>query len=371
MNTTLLKETDYLISLRIAGIDRSIVNAIRRIILSDIPVVVLLSEPIQESLCVITKNTTSMHNEIIKSRLSCIPVHSKDLAELPGNYELLLQEENKSDEKVYVTTEHFRIRNLKTHEFLDPAAIFPRNKQTNMFIDMLILRPAVSDCTQGQAIMLTCGFGIRRAKDNQCYNVACKCLSVDTLDKTKADEAFLAIQSEWNKGDKMTKEQQDFEKKNFYLLDAMRYTIPNSFDFTVESVGIHEPRELITKACAILQNRFVDLLEMVEQDRLAIFHADATTPNAFDIILPKEDYTLGNILNWSFFLLFFATEESPEKQLNFVAFRKRHPDDEDSFLRIAFHQKETATVEVVKDLFKRSIFHVEAILRELHHHLTT
>ena len=48
--------------------------ALRRTILSDIPVVVFRTSPEEENNCIIDKNTTRFNNEIVKQRLSCIPI---------------------------------------------------------------------------------------------------------------------------------------------------------------------------------------------------------------------------------------------------------------------------------------------------------
>ena len=57
----------------------SFVNAIRRTILSDIPVLVFKTTPYEENKVNIIKNTSRFNNEIIKQRMGCIPIHISDL----------------------------------------------------------------------------------------------------------------------------------------------------------------------------------------------------------------------------------------------------------------------------------------------------
>ena len=66
----------------------SFANALRRIILSEIPINVIRTETEEVNQCKITTNTGRLHNEIIKQRLSCIPIHLTDLDLLPEKYEL-------------------------------------------------------------------------------------------------------------------------------------------------------------------------------------------------------------------------------------------------------------------------------------------
>ena len=52
-----------------------IVNAIRRIIISDIPTFVFETTPEEKNNMVIDINTCRLNNEIMKQRFSCIPIH--------------------------------------------------------------------------------------------------------------------------------------------------------------------------------------------------------------------------------------------------------------------------------------------------------
>jgi DNA-directed RNA polymerase alpha subunit len=63
------------LSFRLSNINVCFANAIRRTILSDIDVCCILSENFATNQVNIEKNTGILHNEILKHRLSCIPVH--------------------------------------------------------------------------------------------------------------------------------------------------------------------------------------------------------------------------------------------------------------------------------------------------------
>ena len=76
-----LKEEDGKTIFTISNIDVSYVNAIRRTILSDIPIVVFKTTPYEENKANIITNTSRLNNEIVKQRLSCIPICIKNLEE--------------------------------------------------------------------------------------------------------------------------------------------------------------------------------------------------------------------------------------------------------------------------------------------------
>ena len=96
MNPTLsnISEDGDIYKFTLSGINVSLANAIRRTILSDIPTVVCYTDTSVDGQCSIPINTTRLHNEILKQRLSCIPIHSAELDTLPGNYILELDIQN-------------------------------------------------------------------------------------------------------------------------------------------------------------------------------------------------------------------------------------------------------------------------------------
>ena len=70
-----IKTANGYLTFNLSGVDVSVANAIRRIILSEIETVVFRTAPYARSLANIKTNTTRLNNELIKQRLSCIPIH--------------------------------------------------------------------------------------------------------------------------------------------------------------------------------------------------------------------------------------------------------------------------------------------------------
>ena len=66
------------------------------------------------------------------------------------------------------------------------------------------------------------------------------------------------------------------------------------------------------------------------QDELEIKAADNTMENCYDVTLVNEDYTIGNILNYELYTIFYRDL----KMLSYVGFKKLHPHDSDSILRL-------------------------------------
>ena len=178
----------------IAGINVSIANSLRRTIINDIPTVVIRTENYNDNQCKFIKNTTRLHNEILKQRLSCIPIHMQldELDLLPNNYELVVDVKNNDDKTMYVTTEHFKIRKKDGGKYLSPAEhlrIFPPSKQ-NYFIDFARLRPKISDSIPGDELSFIADFSISTAKTNSMFNVVSKCAYGNTPDLEKINKVW-------------------------------------------------------------------------------------------------------------------------------------------------------------------------------------
>ena len=334
------------------GVEVSLANALRRTILSDIPTVVIETDTYEKNQCNIITNTGRLHNEILKQRLSCIPIHStvlrdtEDEKALPGNYQLVVDVKNDTDNNIYVTTEDFKLRDKKTGTMLSKEeqeklfpGLFPKNVQTQSYIDFARLRPGIGNDIPGEQISLVSDFSVNVAKTNSMYNVVSKCAYGNTPDKEKAviiwdkQEASLRQSGESESDIKMLKE-------NFRILDAQRQYIPNSFDFVVESVGVYDNRDIIRKACAVLQNKFIDIVQMIDTGVLSILTSETSMDHCYDIKLEEEDYTIGKVLEYLLYSKFYEKQEI----LSFCGFKKFHPHDTNSTIRVAFNEKQEKSV---------------------------
>ena len=317
----------------ISGVNVSLANAIRRTILSDVPTVVFKTSPIEQNKCNIEVNTTRFNNEIIKQRLSCIPIHIKDM-EIPlSNYLLEVDVENLTDTVMYVTTKDFKIKNVVTGDYLsekDTREIFPANMQTGYFIDFVRLRPKISDQIPGEKIKLTSEFSIKTAGDDGMFNVVSTCSYGNTVDDVKMEVELNKKKQAW-KDQGMNKDDIEFEATNWRLLDGKRVYIKDSFDFIIQSIGVFSNEEIFQKACDILVKGLQKINTLAETDELQIREADTTMANCYDVILENEDYTYGKVLEYMLYSKFYE-----EGILTYCGFKKMHPHDNYSIIRVAY-----------------------------------
>lgn len=312
----------------------SIVNGLRRILLSNIPTVVFKTFPYSENKCDITENTTRFNNEILKQRLSCIPIHITDLSIPLDQYLVKVNVKNESDLIEFVTTEDFKIINTTNDKEIaksDRDKIFPANKITGQHIDFCRLRPKLADNLEGEELAFTCTMEIATASENSMYNAVSKAAYGNTIDPEAAHAAWTIKEKELQASGVEGQELAE-AKQNWFLLEGQRHFKDNSFDFILESVGVYSNRDLMKMACEEMNKKLIKINEQLEDGSLQVNESVNTIDNCFDIVLENEDYTVGKVIE----LILYTLHYNGDETLSYCGFKKFHPHDTHSIIRIAF-----------------------------------
>ena len=77
--------------------------------------------------------------------------------------------QNNTSTIMYITTEHFKIKNIQLNKYLhedEQKQIFPPNKITKQYIDFCRLQPKISDDIPGESLKLSSHFSIGTAEEN-------------------------------------------------------------------------------------------------------------------------------------------------------------------------------------------------------------
>ena len=328
-----LDESDDILKFTLSNVNVSYANAIRRILLSNVPCIVFKTQPYNENNVEIITNKTRLNNELIKQRISCIPIHIDDLDGFQfEDYVVELKKTNDTTNIIYATTEDFKIKNIKLNKYLETnevRQIFPPDPITGDFIDIVRLLPKLTDSNEGEAIEFNAKFIISDAQEDGVFNVVSTCAYGNTLDAVKIKEVWEEKEKELNNS--YDKETIEFMKKDWLLLDAKRIFIENSFDFIIETIGIYSNFKLVEIACAVLIKKIYNILESLKNNNDLINDAPDTMENCYIITLENEDYNVGKILEYCLYSKYFEDK----KELKFVGFLKKHPHDEFSIIKIA------------------------------------
>lgn len=331
----------------VEGINVSFINALRRTIISNIPIVVFKTSPYQESMVEIHENTSRLNNEIIKQRLSCIPIHITDDQVDLSDYQVELDMKNDTDTNMYVTTEHFKIKNVKTDKYLDDErvkTIFPKNSITNEYIIIARLRPSLSEDIDGEELKLIARMTYSTARENSCFNVSSNCSYRMTPDKEQQDIKWQEKERQL-KSKGLTEEDIIDEKENWYNHDAKRIFKQDNFIFKLETVGVFTNEYIISKACDILKDKLAIIIQS-KLDQTIKIEKSETLMKAYDITLENEDYTIGKCIEYGLYKKYF--QESGH--LDFVSFIKTHPHDKNSIIRLS-SEDDDFTEELALNLF--------------------
>ena len=327
-----LSEENNELKFTVHGINVSFANGLRRIILSEIPTVVFRTTPHDKCLATFEINTSRLNNELIKQRLSCVPIHITDVDFPYKDYQVEVNKKNESDAIDYVTTADFRIKNIVTGTYMSKAEtekIFPSNMLTGQHIEFVRLRPRISAEIDGEQLKFSCALDIGMAQEDSSFNVAATCAYGNTPDHAK-------IKSEWaKKATELSKAgtpagEIEFLRKDFMLLDAKRHTVPDSFDFIIETVGPFSNMSIMHKAIQVMLTKLNKFKITMETEPSLVEQTATTIENGFDITIPNEGYTLGKVIEYVLY------ESHYGKTLTYCGFTKPHPHIDMCKLRLGF-----------------------------------
>ena len=221
------------------------------------------------------------------------------------------------------------------------------NSDNEYYIVLLYLRPKISNDIQGEKIHLTCEFSIGNSKEDGMFNVVSTCSYGNTVDYEKMEKELEKKIQALKDENVMTQEEIGIESKNWKLLEGLRYFKKNSFDFIIQTVGVFENSELIIKACDIIIEKINKIENKIQNNTLIIEKTlNTTMQHCYDIRLENEDYTIGNILKYILYKKFY--EEDP-KLLTFCGFKKFHPHDHYSVVRLAY-KEHVEKIDIISNL---------------------
>lgn len=299
-----VQEVDGVWSCDLDDCDAVTVNAMRRWLLTDVPVVCFRTETEAVNGCRVEVNTSRLHNEMLKQRLSCVPVHMLPEDGVHEGVEVVMDQSaleggDGGEGVMFVTTEHLQIRNKSDGVYWDVdrvRGVFPPDPKTGMFIDLVRLRP-------GERVAWVAQLSVATARDNAMFNAVSLC----TFEARQDMDAVKNLLQE--------RQFSDNDARDFLALDAQRSVLPRAWTFRLSSVGIRTPTQLWALALHALRN-------------------ELTTP--FNIItLSSDTYLLFHTRFHIHHALLFAQRALTCPAVRFAAPFARHPYDTHLFLKIA------------------------------------
>lgn len=322
----------------------SIANGLRRTILSDVPTVVFRTSPYEKNLADFKINTSQLNNEILKQRLSCIPIHIVNDKFDINNLEIVVDKKNTTNDMMFVTTKDFKVKDLATDKFVTEEvrdAMFPQNKITGDHIIFARLRPKISSELLAEELSVHAKLTYGNAKECGAFNVVSVCTYQYTPDLVRQDEIMKDLFDNVDQGEGEQDNDIESQKLNWRNHDSERVFINDSFDMKIKTVGVFKNEIIVKKACEIIIDKLKLIKKEIMDNELVVEKSISTIPNSFDITLKNEDYTIGKIIEYVLFKNYFQNGE-----ITYSGFRKNHPHDPDSVIRIAFDETEIETTKI-------------------------
>ena len=258
-------------SFDIENLDLSIVNSVRRIILSEIPVVGFYGE--DEPSVDIILNSGPLHDEFMKHRIGLIPIYVSE--EITNNYEdndyiFELNVINNGTNTVNITTNNFtgtyKGKELSKSEL---NQLFPKNDITNEYVLITRLR-------SGEELHLIAKAIKRTAKTNASFSP----VSLANLYYIEDDDIAA------------TKDNV-LDKQRSYHTNV--YGDPTLIKFEIEPINKLSHSYLFSMALIVLIKKLDLLIENIENNRIMI-EPVPNNPFSFNFHVEDEDDSLGNII---------------------------------------------------------------------------
>uniref|UniRef100_A0A6C0BEK7 DNA-directed RNA polymerase RpoA/D/Rpb3-type domain-containing protein n=1 Tax=viral metagenome TaxID=1070528 RepID=A0A6C0BEK7_9ZZZZ len=335
-NFKIIKDDKRSLEFQIVDVDLSIVNSIRRIIISEIPNVAFAFDPYSETNDIkINVNSCALHNEFLAHRISLIPI-CFDYDEIenftPEKYRFVLKKKNTGTEIMNVTSKDFDVYNednVKMDEKFKNK-LFPANTITKDHILITKLKPNLYDLSKGEEIDIECSASKNIALSHARWSPVSKCTFHNTIDEK-------AVQNE-------IKTMDIHEVNQFKTLQMYRHFIknkydePSSFNFEIESECRLSPRYLVKKAFEVLIEKFRVLSANIDNTSKIEINKLDNIESCYTLNIYDETHTLLNVLQSITFNHFFRDIPPSSNPLEFIGYHKSHPLDNKMILKIKFKE---------------------------------
>lgn len=326
------------------------VNAIRRVILSDIPIVGFLSEAIgdEEPSFEVKVNKSPLHNEFMQHRLGLLPVfmtmeENKGFKE-DGSLVFELNEKAEADAS--------RMRDITTKDFvcrrngeMIPIETYFKNP------DILITR-----LRAGEHLHVI-GRPIRRtAHLHACFSPVSLCTY------SYKQDADAIARSEKQLG--------PLERERMYIKNE--YGEPSHFVFELEPETGIEPIDLVKEAISILRDKVTGMIADLQEENITPKEAGLAGANCYEFAFQNEDDTVGHMVQsygYTEYVRSYGNGSRPiaGHTLKYIGYCCPHPLDSTMLIRLTIAGKSTPAVakDVLSAIFSEVIEHLENAMKEI------
>lgn len=362
--TLLTNPTEKLVGqFTLSNTSTTVANTLRRTILTGTSSVSFradLTNPSDPGIT-ITKNTSAVFNEMLAHRLTLLPVALPPTEDLT-NYIFSLHVTNDTRAVKHVTAQDFTV--TKGGEPIPSKQVFPADPITGQASLLVSLRPQWNPDQPPEEIELMARPVVGTGKENMGFSPVSQCSFMNTIDTDPVTQE--QYYTEWllafKNGVADPSHRQEWENMSIqrcFLKDADGE--PNSFNFTVESVGIRPVKEIVAEG---IQAVIALVSEYAENPRIT-FTDPTSRMNGIDVLFEDQDHTLGNLLQTIITDLYLSDAPSPDTHVTYVGYKVPHPLHKSMTIRIGFIADTADKEEVARAVVIRAATEAKAIFERL------
>lgn len=312
----------------------------------------------------IKKNTSVIFNEMLAHRLTLLPLAVVRIDEFdPERYEFVLRVKNEERGPIgtaavrHVRASDFQVREraVEGGEFEDlpsaaAQALFPPDPITKETALLVTLRPQWNPEQPAEEIDLKAYAVIGTGREFMGFSPVAQCSFGNTPDTdavrqeqffnewlgaykkvadptTLAPDALERFRAEWR----------TMAAQRCFMVDERGE--PNSFDFTVESVGIRPVKDIVAEGIAAVV-KLVDPYTVVEtsNEELGIRTQPVDSRmNGIDVIFEGQEHTLGCLLQ-AMLTEIYLDSDAPDSPITYAGYKIRHPLKREMTLRLGIRE---------------------------------
>ncbi len=305
----------------IDGMPLALANALRRVLLAEVPSVApSFTTPDAPSDVIVHRNTSAMHNEMLAHRVSLLPIHLPTmeavLAHEPDDLVFRLQVKNTGRDNVLVTSKDIQVQSASAYA---RDALFPPDATTGDHAIITLLKPNLHQPDAGEEVDVE--FRARRgiAQTHSRYCPVSTCAL--TL---RVDEAEAAAKAAAGGGQDANRFETIVRPRCFSKGPDGE---PDKFALAVESECALPAGRLVLHALDVLLEK---LRTLTSSQRLQDVRERGD--GMYEAVIADEDHTLGNLLQ----ALIFARMD--ELACTYVGYHVPHPLKRTLLLTVALRE---------------------------------
>lgn len=311
----------------------------------------------------IKKNTSVIFNEMLAHRLTLLPLAVVRIDEFdPERYEFVLRVKNEERGPIgTAAVRHVRAADFVLRERQEggdyqdlpsaaTAAMFPPDPITGETALLVTLRPQWNPEQPAEEIDLKARAVVGTGREFMGFSPVAQCSFGNTLDTdpVRQEQFFNEWLSSYKKVadpvalppealERFRAEWRTMASQRCFLIDERGE--PNSFDFTVESVGVRPVKDVVAEGIAAVV-KLVDPYTIVEtpNEELGIRTQPVDSRmNGIDVVFEGQEHTLGCLLQ-ALLTEIYLDSDAPDSPITYAGYKIRHPLKREMTLRLGIRE---------------------------------